>query len=284
MKPVFSNDPQPLAFEAQGGGAHSNISTFLGHYDLRVYVSEKAYIDVGRGSIGAALRMTNVSYNLEGCIGEVGQFCDFAVCQLFGGGDHKNELPVNTVMSGVNIFASLIKEKKIDSLSPHTNSHFKIGNAVVVSADAKITSDSVIGDGAVIAANAFVKGDVESFSVYGGLPAKKLKDRVDSATKEALTTVRWWDFDIAYLGNNLHRLQEVAIDTKTQHVYRKPTPRFVIYISPAKGPDEVLTMKILGFLEDGLQKPLAQLPLKAQQYLNQLRNPPPHYWIANVWE
>ena len=39
-----------------------------------------------------------------------------------------------------------------------------------------------IGQGSIIAAGSLVSKDVEPYSIYGGVPAKKLKDRFDSPT------------------------------------------------------------------------------------------------------
>lgn len=40
-----------------------------------------------------------------------------------------------------------------------------------------VLPDVVIGEGAVVAAGAVVTGDLEPYSLYGGIPAKKIKDR-----------------------------------------------------------------------------------------------------------
>jgi acetyltransferase-like isoleucine patch superfamily enzyme len=38
-----------------------------------------------------------------------------------------------------------------------------------------------IGNGAIIAAGSIITKDVEPYSIYGGCPAKKIKDRFDNA-------------------------------------------------------------------------------------------------------
>lgn len=44
-------------------------------------------------------------------------------------------------------------------------------------ANVTILKGVTIGEGAVIAAGAVVTGDVEAYSIYGGVPAKKIKNR-----------------------------------------------------------------------------------------------------------
>lgn len=51
-----------------------------------------------------------------------------------------------------------------------------IGNNVFIGAQCTILPGTVIEDDVVIAANSVVKGKVESSSVYGGTPVKKIKD------------------------------------------------------------------------------------------------------------
>lgn len=52
-----------------------------------------------------------------------------------------------------------------------------IGKDVWVGAYVKIMTGVKIGNGAIIALGSVVTKDVEAYSVYGGIPAKKIKDR-----------------------------------------------------------------------------------------------------------
>ena len=54
-----------------------------------------------------------------------------------------------------------------------------IGNDVWVGYGVIIMSGVKIGDGAIIAAGSVVVKDVEQYSIYGGVPAKKIKDRFE---------------------------------------------------------------------------------------------------------
>ncbi len=50
-----------------------------------------------------------------------------------------------------------------------------IGEHVWIGTKATILRGSVVGDGATIAAHAVIKCDVEPGSVYGGVPAKRIR-------------------------------------------------------------------------------------------------------------
>lgn len=68
-----------------------------------------------------------------------------------------------------------------------------IGNDVWIGDSAKIMEGVKIGDGAVVAAAALVTKDVEPYTIVGGVPAKKIKQRFDQNTIEKLLKLSWWD-------------------------------------------------------------------------------------------
>ena len=55
-------------------------------------------------------------------------------------------------------------------------SYVIIKDDVWIGANVKILPGVIIGEGSVIAAGAVVTKDVEPYSLYGGVPAKKIKD------------------------------------------------------------------------------------------------------------
>lgn len=59
-----------------------------------------------------------------------------------------------------------------------------IGDDVWVGAGSIIMSGVTIGDGAIIAAGSIVTKDVEAYCIYGGNPAKKIKDRFTEEEKQ----------------------------------------------------------------------------------------------------
>ena len=52
-----------------------------------------------------------------------------------------------------------------------------IGSDVWIGARSIIMTGIKIGDGAIVAAGSVVTKDLEPFCIYGGVPAKKIKDR-----------------------------------------------------------------------------------------------------------
>lgn len=50
-----------------------------------------------------------------------------------------------------------------------------------------------IGDGAIIAAYSVVVSDIPPYTVYGGNPARFIRERFDSELKELLLDFKLWD-------------------------------------------------------------------------------------------
>lgn len=87
-----------------------------------------------------------------------------------------------------------------------------VGNDVWFGYNSMIKSGVTIGDGAIIATNAFVVKDVPAYSIVGGNPAKVIKMRFDEATIKRLQKIAWWDWDIEKITRNLHVLSHLDVD------------------------------------------------------------------------
>ncbi|UQS85980.1 chloramphenicol acetyltransferase (plasmid) [Nicoliella spurrieriana] len=70
----------------------------------------------------------------------------------------------------------------------------KIGNDVWIGHGVLILTGLTVGDGAVIGAGAVVTHDVEPYTIIGGVPGKKIKDRFPDEVKTDLTKIAWWDW------------------------------------------------------------------------------------------
>jgi acetyltransferase-like isoleucine patch superfamily enzyme len=68
-----------------------------------------------------------------------------------------------------------------------------IGNDVYLGDGIIVMPGVTIGHGAVVAANAVVTSDVEPYTIVGGIPAKKIRDRFPDNIKQALLKTQWWN-------------------------------------------------------------------------------------------
>ena len=87
-----------------------------------------------------------------------------------------------------------------------------IGNDVWIGYEATILSGVTIGDGAIIGAKAVVTKDVPPYSVVGGVPAKKIKQRFDAETIQKLQQLKWWDWPDEKIRQAIPYLKNGEID------------------------------------------------------------------------
>ena len=149
----------------------------------------------------------NVKYHFD-FLGDrliIGKFCMIAsgVQFIMNGANHK--------MDGItaypfNIFGGAWQkvEPKLAEL-PYKGDTV-IGNDVWIGTNVTVLPGIKIGDGAIIAANATVTRDVEPYSIVGGNPVKLIKMRFSQDKVQELLALKWWDWDIDKITENLEYL------------------------------------------------------------------------------
>ncbi|RQO74397.1 Vat family streptogramin A O-acetyltransferase [Pedobacter sp. KBW06] len=156
----------------------------------------------------------NVLYHYE-IIGDlliVGKFCMIAsgVKFIMNGASHR--------MDGVttypfNLFGSdwTAVTPTLDQLPYKGNTI--IGNDVWIGRNVTVMPGVKIGDGAIVAANSTVTNDVEPFAIVGGNPAKLIRYRFSSEVIQKLLVIKWWDWDIETVTQNLELITNKVEDT-----------------------------------------------------------------------
>ena len=132
---------------------------------LKLKNVHKTFYSAGKSIISSDLEAGAYSYIGPDCIVyskvSIGDYTMLGNNVSIIGGDHnftKSEMPI--IFSGRGVL-----EKTI------------IGKDVWIGAYSKVKTGIKIGDGAIIAMGSIVTKDVSSYSIYGGVPAKKIKDR-----------------------------------------------------------------------------------------------------------
>ncbi len=124
----------------------------------------------------------------------IGKFCSFAEdINILLGGDHHTDY-VSTYPFNIR-FSEWKNTKDIFHLKKGRD--VTIGNDVWIGRGVTILSGSNIGDGSVIAAGAVVRGNIEPYSIYGGVPAKFIKYRFSENQISDLLKISWWNWPLA---------------------------------------------------------------------------------------
>lgn len=87
-----------------------------------------------------------------------------------------------------------------------------VGNDVWIGMNAMIMPGVKIGDGAIIGANSVVTKDIEPYTIVAGNPAKQVKERFDEHTIKTLLDIKWWDWDIQKIEDNIQAITGGDLD------------------------------------------------------------------------
>lgn len=261
-----------IGIDAPGQNRWERALTFFSHLDTRVYLARDAYIDLGAGSLQNARRIEVVLPEHQGSVGTIGRHCEFAHCTVMSAGEHANDLPVNIGFGGLGVIRGLAKTRS--GLQP--TRMIDIGNGVVISRGAKIMSGVSIGDGAVVGASAVLTKPADAFGIYAGVPARKIRERMDPATIETVKRIAWWNFTPGYLAANIDKIQDLAV-VEGEHVYIHPdAPRLVLTIA-----DGLANIRVLGVQYADGGRLLERCAPSLQAYVEHAFGSGPYEWVAD---
>lgn len=149
----------------------------------------------------------NVKYHYD-FIGDrliIGKFCMIAsgVQFIMNGANHK--------MDGITTYPFSIFAKGWERVTPRLDElpikgDTVIGNDVWIGMNATIMPGIHVGDGAIIATNSTVVKDVKPYAIVGGNPAGEIRKRFSDEKIKELLELRWWDWDIERITENLEWL------------------------------------------------------------------------------
>ena len=103
-------------------------------------------------------------------------------------------------------------EKAMEGKAYPNKGDIILGNDVWIGYNATIMAGVTIGDGAIIATNSTVVKDVEPYSIVGGNPAKEIKKRFPDKTIDKLLKLKWWDWSIEKITENIQNLTDNKIE------------------------------------------------------------------------
>lgn len=87
-----------------------------------------------------------------------------------------------------------------------------IGNDVWIGHGVVVLPGVRVGDGAVLAAGAIVHRDVAAYTIVGGVPARKLRDRFAPDIARKLQNIAWWQWPDAIIRERLVDFQTMGIE------------------------------------------------------------------------
>jgi chloramphenicol O-acetyltransferase type B len=161
-------------------------------------ISTDARVSVGRFTYGnPQLMLWDDAERIQ-----IGSFCSIAnEVVIFGGGEHRIEWATTFPLRIA--FDDPLAGK---DGHPASKGATKIGNDVWIGFRTIVLSGVNVGDGAVIGAGSVVASDVPPYAIVAGNPAKVLRYRFSAAEIEKLHELRWWEWNINKIKDNLSML------------------------------------------------------------------------------
>lgn len=125
----------------------------------------------------------------------VGKFSSIGYNVQIGVPEH----PVKFFSTSPTIYRKTKASKYCKWAENDINEPARIGNNVWIGSNAVILQGVNVGNGAVVAAGAVVTKDVSPYAVVGGVPAKKIKQRLSEDLIEKLEKSKWWEHDLEWI-------------------------------------------------------------------------------------
>jgi acetyltransferase-like isoleucine patch superfamily enzyme len=154
---------------------------------LRRFFKDRYNVDVGMYSYGCFDQ-----WRMPGPL-RVGRYCSFAGTVRVAPKNH----PMSCLTTHPVLYERAFGVVDRDEPAPPAlvvEDDVWVGHYVMILPNCKF-----IGRGAVIGAGAVVTRNVEPYSVVGGNPARKLRDRFSPEVIAAIEASRWWELDLAGL-------------------------------------------------------------------------------------
>lgn len=140
----------------------------------------------------------------------IGKFCEIAQYVDVGGKNHDYKK--------ITSFRKTRFTQALSGERPHyppPASRTEIGNDVWIASGARVLRKAKVGDGACIGAGAVVTKDVPPYAIVAGVPAKIIKYRFPDKFIEELLKIKWWDWPIDILIENMDWLTSADVNEET---------------------------------------------------------------------
>lgn len=125
---------------------------------------------------------------------EIGKFCAIANMVRIGAPNHPMERASQHRFTYVPEYYEDGAKRDAGFFAGRRAARVLIGHDVWIGHAAIVLPGVTVGDGAVIAAGAVVSRDVAPYTVVGGVPARRIRERFPREIAAKLAAIAWWDW------------------------------------------------------------------------------------------
>jgi phosphonate metabolism protein (transferase hexapeptide repeat family) len=173
------------------------------------------YTEVGARTKLLEVQMSDYSYvvndsDIAYC--SIGKFCSIAAMTRINPGNHPMQ---RASQAHFTYRASAYfpgEDDEHEFFAWRRSHHVSIGNDVWIGHGAIVLAGRSIGDGAVIAAGAVVTKDVAPYTIVGGNPARRIRERFPADIAARMQALAWWDWPHEALHGALNDFRKLSAE------------------------------------------------------------------------
>ena len=249
------------------------LKLLLSDVDLEVRLDGEIIGTVGAGSVSLLGKLQDINSK---CKFEIGRHCQAnGSSKISLGGEHSIERHINNSFSGVPLLHSSIMNAPP---ALNTKGRCVIGNGVIIGINAVVLSGTNIGDGCIVGASALCTKEYPEFSILGGIPARVLRARPQSAKSQK---VPYWDLKLSTLYSVLEGKLCLDNVSKEQSL-RRSSARVVLDIKVRDG--KVIDSSVTGIKVKGKFFELNRLSETFQNIFKQVASESDSIVITNDFD
>lgn len=171
--------------------------------------------EIGEDSYLEYASLGDFSYLGERCSvadAEIGRFCAIAANVRIGAPNHPLDRPTIHRFTYCPEYYDPAAARDAGFFAARRAARVVIGHDVWIGHGVTVLPGVTVGHGAVLAAGAVVAKDVKPYEIVGGVPARRIRDRLPSGLAARLMAIAWWDWPFETIMERLQDFQSADIE------------------------------------------------------------------------
>jgi phosphonate metabolism protein (transferase hexapeptide repeat family) len=171
--------------------------------------------EIGEDTILEYATLGDFSYLGERCSvadAAIGKYCAIAANVRIGAPNHPLDRPTIHRFTYCPEYYDLAASRDSGFFAARRAARVVIGHDVWIGHGVIVLPGVTVGHGAVLAAGAVVARDVKPYEIVGGVPARRIRDRLPPDLAARLIAIAWWDWPFETIMQRLADFQSADVE------------------------------------------------------------------------